>query len=141
MNRRFTKKNKAGIKGKSTLLTGLDKMRKIRKASGVDQRVGGQSDLDKSLNDMAKWLVAITKCPPRHYGKVWNEEKEVIVRQAQALYEEMQREGVDPDVWTMVTLAKGYGKVRSPDKAKSKNAQFHLFYRFLVFSKTPVDPD
>ena len=91
MTRRFTQKNKAGVMGKSTLLTGLEKMKKIRKASGTDQRLGNQSDLEKSLNNMAKWLVAVTKCPPRHYGKVWNDEKEVIVRQAQALYEEMQK--------------------------------------------------
>ena len=91
MTRRYTQKNKSGVRGKSTLLTGLDKMKKIRKDSTAKQKIGGQSNLEKSLNDMAKWLVAITKCPPRHYGKVWNEEKEVIVRQAQALYEEMQK--------------------------------------------------
>ena len=91
MTRRFTQKNKAGVKGKSTLLTGLDKMKKIRKNATAKQRIGNQSDLEKSLNDMAKWLVAVTKCPPRHYGKVWNDEKEVIVRQCQALYEEMQK--------------------------------------------------
>jgi hypothetical protein len=91
MTRRYTQKNKAGIKGKSTLLSGLEKMKRIRRTSGADQRMGGQSDLEQSLNDMAKWLVAITKCPPRHYGKVWNDEKEVIVRQAQDLYEEMQK--------------------------------------------------
>ncbi len=91
MTRRWTQKNKSGVRGKSTLLTGLEKMKRIRRASGTDQRMGNQSDLEKSLNNMAKWLVAITKCPPRHYGKVWNEEKEVIVRQGQALYEEMQK--------------------------------------------------
>ncbi len=91
MTRRYTQKNKSGVRGKSTLLTGLDKMRKIRKASGTDQRISSQSDLEKSLNNMAKWLVAVTKCPPRHYGKVWVEEKEVIVRQCQAMYEEMQK--------------------------------------------------
>jgi hypothetical protein len=91
MTRRFTQKNKSGVKGKSTLLNGLDKMKKIKKDATAKQSIGGQSHLEKSLNDMAKWLVAITKCPPRHYGKVWNEEKEVIVRQAQALYEEMQK--------------------------------------------------
>ena len=91
MTKRYTRLNKAGVRGKSTLLTGLDKMKKIRKNATAKQRIGGQSDLDKALNDMAKWLVAITKCPPRHYGKVWNDEKEVIVRQAQALYEEMQK--------------------------------------------------
>jgi len=91
MTKRYTRINKSGVRGKSTLLTGLDKMKNIRKALTVDQRRGGQADLDKYLNNMAKWLVAITKCPPRHYGKVWNDEKEVIVRQAQALYEEMQK--------------------------------------------------
>ena len=91
MTRRYTQKNKAGVRGKSTLLTGLDKMKKIRRASTTDHRRGGQSNLEKSLNDMNKWYGAILKCPPRHYGKVWNDEKEVIVRQAQALYEEMQK--------------------------------------------------
>jgi hypothetical protein len=91
MTRRYTQKNKSGVRGKSTLLTGLDKMKKIRKDATAKQKIGGQSNLEKSLNDMAKWLVAVTKCPARHYGKVWNDEKEVIVRQAQALYEEMQK--------------------------------------------------
>jgi len=91
MTRRYTQKSKSGVQGKSTLLTGLDKMKKIKKDATAKQSIGGQSHLEKSLNDMAKWLVAVTKCPPRHYGKVWNDEKEVIVRQCQALYEEMQK--------------------------------------------------
>ena len=91
MTRRYTQKNKAGVRGKSTLLTGLEKMKRIRKNSTAKQKIGGQSNLEKSLNDMAKWLAAVTKCPPRHYGKVWNDEKDVIVRQCQAMYEEMQK--------------------------------------------------
>jgi hypothetical protein len=91
MNKRYTQKNKSGVRGKSTLLTGLEKMKMIRKQCTTTQKLAHKYDYEKGLNNMAKWLVAVTKCPPRHYGKVWNEEKEVIVRQCQDLYEEMQR--------------------------------------------------
>ena len=91
MTRRYTQKNKSGVRGKSTLLTGLEKMKMIRKQCTTTQKLAHKYDYEKGLNNMAKWLVAVTKCPPRHYGKVWNEEKEVIVRQCQNLYEEMQR--------------------------------------------------
>ncbi len=91
MTRRYTQKNKLGVRGKSTLLTGLEKMKMIRKQCTTTQKLAHKYDYEKGLNNMAKWLVAVTKCPPRHYGKVWNEEKEVIVRQCQNLYEEMQK--------------------------------------------------
>ena len=91
MTRRFTQKNKAGVKGRSTLITSLEKMKMIRKQCTTTQRLAHKYDYEKGLNNMAKWLVAATKCPPRHYGKVWNDEKEVVVRQCQALYEEMQK--------------------------------------------------
>ena len=91
MTRRYTKKNKSGIKGTSTLITALEKMKMIRKQCTTTQKLAHKYDYEKGLNNMAKWLVAATKCPPRHYGKVWNDEKEVIVRQCQALYEEMQK--------------------------------------------------
>jgi len=91
MTRRYTKKNKSGIKGTSTLITALEKMNMIRKQCTTTQKLAHKYDYEKGLNNMAKWLVAATKCPPRHYGKVWNDEKEVIVRQCQALYEEMQK--------------------------------------------------
>ena len=91
MTKRYTRINKAGVKGKSTLITSLEKMKMIRKQCTTTQRLAHKYDYEKGLNNMAKWLVAATKCPPRHYGKVWVEEKEVIVRQCQALYEEMQK--------------------------------------------------
>ena len=91
MTRRYTKKNKAGIRGRSTLITSLEKMKMIRKQCTTTQRLAHKYDYEKGLNNMAKWLMAATKCPPRHYGKVWNDEKEVIVRQCQALYGEMQK--------------------------------------------------
>lgn len=91
MTRRYTQKNKSGVKGRSTLITALEKMKMIRKQCTTTQKLAHKYDYEKGLNNMAKWLVAATKCPPRHYGKVWNDEKEVIVRQCQALYEEMQK--------------------------------------------------
>jgi hypothetical protein len=91
MTKRFTKTNKSGVKGKSTLLTGLEKMKMIRKQCTTTQKLAHKYDYEKGLNNMAKWLVAVSKCPPRHYGKVWNDEKELIVRQCQDLYEEMQK--------------------------------------------------
>ena len=91
MTKRYTRINKAGVKGKSTLITSLEKMKMIRKQCTTTQRLAHKYDYEKGLNNMAKWLVAATKCPPRPYGKVWNDEKEVVVRQCQALYEEMQK--------------------------------------------------
>jgi hypothetical protein len=91
MTKRYTRINKAGVKGKSTLITSLEKMKMIRKQCTTTQRLAHKYDYEKGLNNMAKWLVAATKCPPRHYGKVWNDEKEVVVRQCQELYEEMQK--------------------------------------------------
>jgi len=49
------------------------------------------SDHEGTLNKMAMWLGAVAKCPPRHYGKVWNDEKEVIVKQCQQMYEDAQK--------------------------------------------------
>ena len=91
MVRRYTRKNSKGIKVRSTLLTALEKMQKIRKDCTAKQRIRGQYDYDKALGKMAEWLAAAEKCPPRHYGKVWNDEKQVIVNQCRALYEEMQK--------------------------------------------------
>ena len=91
MARRYTRKNSKGIKVRSTLLTALEKMQKIRKDCTAKQRIRGQYDYDKALGKMSEWLAAAEKCPPRHYGKVWNDEKQVIVNQCRALYEEMQK--------------------------------------------------
>ena len=91
MKKRYTRKNQKGIKVRSTLLTALEKMQKIRKDCTAKQRIRGQYDYDKALGKMSEWLSAAEKCPPRHYGKVWNDEKQVIVNQCRALYEEMQK--------------------------------------------------
>ena len=91
MKKRYTRKNSKGIKVRSTLLTALEKMQRIRKDCTAKQRIRGQFDYDKALGKMSEWLAAAEKCPPRHYGKVWNDEKQVIVNQCRALYEEMQK--------------------------------------------------
>jgi hypothetical protein len=91
MKKRYTRKNQKGIKVRSTLLTALDKMQKIRREATATSRRRGQFDYEKGLSKMAEWLAAAEKCPPRHYGKVWNDEKQVIVNQCRALYEEMQK--------------------------------------------------
>lgn len=90
-DRRFTKRTRSGVRTKSTLLTGLERMKKIRKTATTKQKLRGQHDYDDALNSMLTWLKAVQNCPPRHYGKVWNDEKELIVRQCQDLYAEMQK--------------------------------------------------
>ncbi len=90
-DRRFTKRTRSGVRSKSTLLTGLERMKKIRKTATTKQKLRGQHDYDDALNSMLTWLKAVQNCPPRHYGKVWNDEKELIVRQCQDLYAEMQK--------------------------------------------------
>jgi len=91
MTRRYTKKNKAGIRGKSTLLSALKKMESLHKAAKTNHRLRSQNDLEGTLNKMATWLVAATKCPPRHYGKVWNDEKDLIVKKCQDMYLDAQK--------------------------------------------------
>jgi len=91
MTRRFTKRNKKGIKTKSTLLTGLDKMHKLMKEAKTNSLLTNTNNVEKTLNDMTKWLTAVEKCPPRHYGKVWNDEKQKIVDQCRRLYLDAQR--------------------------------------------------
>ena len=83
---RYTRRNKNGIKGKSTLLTALKKMETLSRTSTAKIRLTKQCDWDKILNGMNKWYLAAKKCPPRHYGKVWEEEKEVILKQCEQLY-------------------------------------------------------
>ena len=90
MTRRFTKRNKGGVKTTSTLLTGVKKMQTLHRTAKTNKRLRNQHDFEGSLNKMAKWLIAVSKCPPRHYGKVWNDEKETIVRQCERMYLEMQ---------------------------------------------------
>lgn len=90
-DRKFTKRTRSGVRTKSTLLTGLERMKKIRKTATTKQKLRGQHDYDDALNSMLTWLKAVQNCPPRHYGKVWNDEKELIVRQCQDLYAEMQK--------------------------------------------------
>ena len=91
MTRRFTKRNEKGIKTKSTLLTAIKKMESLHKQAKTNHRLRQQNDSEGTLNKMAMWLVAVTKCPPRHYGKVWNKEKELIVEQCQAMYLDAQK--------------------------------------------------
>ncbi len=86
--RRFTRRNDNGIKTKSTLLTQLDKMRKIQKSATAKMRIRGQNDWEKTLNDMAVAIGSIKKCKPRHYGKVWQDEKDQILNQAIRIYED-----------------------------------------------------
>ena len=90
-DRKFTKRTRSGVRTKSTLLTGLERMKKIRKTATTKQKLRGQHDYDDALNSMLTWLKAVQNCPPRHYGKVWNDEKELIVRQCEDLYAEMQK--------------------------------------------------
>ena len=90
MTRRFTKRNKGGVKTTSTLLTGVKKMQALHRAAKTNKRLRNQHDFEGSLNKMATWLIAVSKCPPRHYGKVWVEEKEQIIRQCERMYLEMQ---------------------------------------------------
>ena len=91
MTRRFTKRNKQGIKTRSTLLTGLEKMRNLMKEAKTTKLLTKTNNVEKTLNDMAKWLIAVEKCPPRHYGKVWNDEKQQIVEQCRRMYMDAQR--------------------------------------------------
>ena len=88
---RYTRRNKNGIKMKSTLLIQLDRMHKLQKDATTKRRIRGQNDWEKTLNNMAIALTAIKRCPPRHYGKKWNEEKEIILTQATRIYEDALR--------------------------------------------------
>ncbi len=85
---RYTRRNKKGIKVKSTLLIQLDRMHKLQKDATAKMRIRGQNDWEKTLNNMAVSLTAIKKCPPRHYGKPWNDEKDQILNQATRIYED-----------------------------------------------------
>jgi len=85
---RYTRRNKNGIKMKSTLLIQLQKMQNLQKQASTNKRLRGQHDWEKTLNKMAIAITAIKRCPPRHYGKKWNEEKEVILTQATRIYED-----------------------------------------------------
>ena len=85
---RYTRRNKKGIKMKSTLLIQLDRMQKLQKDATTKRRIRGQNDWEKTLNNMAIALCAIQRCPPRHYGKKWNDEKEIILTQATRIYED-----------------------------------------------------
>ena len=94
MTRRFTKRSPKGHRGKSTLLTGLKKMKMYHKQAKTNKRLTESNDVEGTLNKMAMWLGAVSKCPPRHYGKVWNDEKEVIVKQCQQMYLDAQAHAV-----------------------------------------------
>ncbi len=85
---RYTRRNKKGIKVKSTLLIQLDRMHKLQKDATAKMRIRGQNDWEKTLNNMSVSLTAIKKCPPRHYGKPWNDEKDQILNQATRIYED-----------------------------------------------------
>lgn len=91
MARRFTKRSPKGHRVKSTLLTGLKKMKTLFKEAKTNVTLTKSTDNEGTLNKMAMWLEAVSKCPPRHYGKVWNDEKEVIVKQCQQMYTDAQR--------------------------------------------------
>ena len=90
MTRRFTKRNEKGVKTTSTLLTGVKKMQALHRAAKTNKRLRNQHDFEGSLNKMATWLIAVSKCPPRHYGKAWNDEKKTIVEQCERMYLDMQ---------------------------------------------------
>ena len=91
MTRRYTQRNKSGIRGKSTLLTAVKKMENLHKKAKANRSRMRQNDSEGTLNSMAEWLVAASKCPPRHYGKVWNDEKELIVRKCRDMYLDAQK--------------------------------------------------
>jgi hypothetical protein len=46
---RYTKRNKKGIKVKSTLLIQLDKMQRLQKEATTNRRLKGQNDWEKTL--------------------------------------------------------------------------------------------
>lgn len=91
MKKRYTRRNTKGIKTKSTLLTGLEKMTALQRRATASSLRSNQHDWEKTLTKMAEWLSAVEKCPPRHYGKAWNDEKEVIVNQCRRIYENAQK--------------------------------------------------
>ena len=90
MTKRYTRRNKKGIKTKSTLLTAVTKMENLGKAAKANAVNRRQQNFEGTLTKMLMWLEAVKKCPPRHYGKVWNDEKDVIVRRCEQIYLEMQ---------------------------------------------------
>jgi len=91
MTKRYTRKNKNGIKTKSTLLTAVSKMTNLHKRATATRKRTGSSDNEGTLNKMLMWLSAVEKCPPRHYGKVWNDEKTLIVKQCRDMYLDAQK--------------------------------------------------
>jgi hypothetical protein len=91
MARRFTKRSPTGKQVKSTLLTGLKKMKMYHRQARTNQRLTESNDTEGTLNKMSMWLGAVAKCPPRHYGKVWIEEKDVILRQCEQMYLDAQK--------------------------------------------------
>ena len=90
MSRKFTKRNKQGIKTRSTLLTGIEKMKMYHREAKTNVRLTRTNSVEKTLDNMLKWLIAVEKCPPRHYGKVWNDEKQQIVEQCRRMYMDAQ---------------------------------------------------
>ena len=90
MSRKFTKRNKQGIKTRSTLLTGIEKMKMYHREARTNVRLTRTNSVEKTLDNMLKWLTAVEKCPPRHYGKVWNDEKQQIVEQCRRMYMDAQ---------------------------------------------------
>ena len=90
MSRKFTKRNKQGIKTRSTLLTGIEKMKMYHREAKTNVRLTRTNSVEKTLDNMIKWLYAVEKCPPRHYGKVWNDEKKQIVEQCRRMYMDAQ---------------------------------------------------
>jgi len=91
MKKRYTRRNEKGVKTKSTLLKGLEKMQMLQKRAVATHRINQQNDWEKTLTKMSQWLSAVEKCPPRHYGKVWNDEKDAIVKQCRRIYENAQK--------------------------------------------------
>ena len=91
MSRKFTKRNKQGIRTKSTLLDGLKKIKMYHRQATANVNLTKTYDKEGTLNKMAMWLMAVEKCPPRHYGKVWNDEKQKLVEQCRRMYLEAQR--------------------------------------------------
>ena len=56
MTRRFTKRSPKGHRGKSTLLTGLKKMKTLFKEAKTNVTLTKSTDNEGTLNKMAMWL-------------------------------------------------------------------------------------
>ena len=65
-------------------------MKMYHRQAKTNIRLTRTNSIEKTLDNMLKWLSAVEKCPPRHYGKVWNDEKQKIVDQCRRMYLDAQ---------------------------------------------------